>query len=93
LQAANTTSVLLFSARGNRGWLLFFRTESDGSIRAIRNGYQVRHENGEWVASEGNDGAGSYEAMGSFAASLAKRTLITVKLQATADACLVEDGG
>lgn len=82
-----TTNVLLLSPRGSGGWLLFFRTQSDGTAIAIRNGYRVKRIDGAWSASEGNGGITTYKAMGDFVTKLVKRPPILVQLTPIAEGC------
>lgn len=86
-----TTNVLLLSSHRTRGWLLFFRTQPDGTTTAIRNGYRMKRVNGVWAASEGNGGVATYRAMGEFVTKLARRPLISVQLTPIADGCQLSE--
>jgi hypothetical protein len=86
-----TTNVLLLSPHGTRGWLLFFRTQPDGTTAAVRNGYRMKRINGVWAASEGNGGVATYKAMGEFVTKLAKRSPISVQLTPVADGCQLSE--
>jgi hypothetical protein len=90
-ESPTTTNVLLLSPHGTRGWLLFFRTQPDGTTTAIRNGYRVKFLNGVWTASEGNGGVATYKAMGEFVTRLAKRPLVSVQLTPIPDGCQLSE--
>ncbi len=90
-ESPTTTNVLLLSPHGSRGWLLFFRTQADGTIAAVRNGYRVKRIDGVWTASEGNGGVATYKAMGDYVTRLAKRPTVSVPLTPVADGCRLSE--
>jgi hypothetical protein len=90
-ESPTTTNVLLLSPHGTRGWLLFFRTQPDGTTIAIRNGYRVKRIDGTWSASEGNGGIATYKAMGDFVTRLAKLPPVSVRLMPVAEGCQLSE--
>lgn len=77
--------------KSGRGWLLFYRTEKNGSILAIRNGYRIKRKRNTWTASEGNGGIATYKAMAAYAAKLTKQKSIRVVLIPDHTNCSAED--
>lgn len=87
----DVTNVFIYSQKSGRGWLLFYRTEKNGSILAIRNGYRIERKRNTWTASEGNGGIATYKAMAAYAAKLAKQKSIKVVLIPDRTNCSAED--
>jgi hypothetical protein len=86
----NNTNVLFLSLNNQRGWLLFFRLQQDGTVRAIRNGYRVRRTKEGWSASEGNGGIATYRAISSYVAELSRRPAVRLALQSSSEGCQIE---
>lgn len=89
-ETPNNTNVLFLSPNGQRGWLLFFRQQQDGTVTAIRNGYRVRRTKEGWSASEGNGGIATYKAISSYAAGLSRRPKVWLTLRPPSAGCQIE---
>jgi hypothetical protein len=89
--SSNTTNVLVLASDVSRGWLLFFRTEADGGVTALRNGYRIRHTSEGWSAEEGNGGIATYKAISDYVAQLAKGHILKVVLKPASDNCRVDN--
>jgi hypothetical protein len=89
-EAPNNTNVLFLSPNGQRGWLLFFRLQQDGTVTAIRNGYRVRRTKEGWSASEGNGGIATYRAISSYVIELSRRPIVMLALQPSSQGCQIE---
>jgi len=89
-ETLDTTNVLFLSPKGQRGWLLFFRLQQDGTVTAVRNGYRVKRTKEGWSASEGNGGVATYKAMAAYAAVLSRRPMVRLALHPSSEGCRVE---
>lgn len=89
-ETPNNTNVLFLSSNGQRGWLLFFRQQQNGTVTAIRNGYRVKRSEDGWRASEGNGGIATYKAISSYVTELSKKPKVWLTLQSPSAACQTE---
>lgn len=87
----NVVNLIVYSKKGDRAWMLFFREGADGQVTAIRNAYRLNYSPAGWTASEGNGGIATYEAVGKYATNIAKLPARQVKLKPTSVNCSVEE--
>ncbi len=90
-QDSDMLNIALYSHDGKKAWLFFLRMEGGGSITAIRNAYALRRQNGNWIASEGNGGIGTYHAIGRYVSGLSKTSPYMLHFEEIQSGCLTEN--
>lgn len=90
-QALDSVQVVIYSSDRRSGWLFLLHQKPGTVLSATRNAYRLDRRGRRWIASEGNGGIGTYEAISSYADSLETEKTVVLKLKASSAGCIVEE--
>jgi hypothetical protein len=82
--------IIIYSPDRKHARLYPMYLEKHDRFGTTHNAYNLTLSDGEWVASEGNGGVATYEAVRKYANSMAKQRAVLVRLVADSRGCLPE---